>query len=112
MKTTFGNAFWWMVALISMTACEREIYSLNVTPDSLYLKSAHEHPVLDASVVDVEGEEIAINNVEWHSSDPAVVEIDENGRVSARRSGHAVITAKTKTDEFDIPVTVDLPPEE
>jgi uncharacterized protein YjdB len=108
MKTIFRIAIWWAPLLLLFVSCEREIYSLNVTPETLSITSVHDHPVLTATVVDVDGEEIPVNDVEWSSSDTRVVEINENGRVTARGNGQAVITARTKADAQYVEVTVNL----
>ena len=108
MKTSFGTVIWWILLLVAMVGCEREIYSLSVNPESLAITSVHDHPVLTATIIDVEGEEISVNDVEWSSSDTRVVEVNENGRVTARGNGKALITARTKADERQVAVTVNL----
>ena len=97
-----------MASFLLVMGCEREIYSLNVTPETVDLRSIHDHPELTAMMTDATGEEIVVNNVEWSSSDPRVVEIDGNGRVTARGNGQAVITAKTKGNEKQVKVTVNI----
>ena len=98
--------------VIFVAGCEGESYSLSVKPETLHLTSIHDHPVLTAAIVDATGEEVAVNVVEWRSSDASVVEIDKDGRVSARGNGAATITGKTASSETEVPVTVNLALEE
>ncbi len=105
------RAILWTIAIVSLplfSSCDRNVYSLNVIPETLRITRADDHPVLSASVVDYEGEAIPINEVTWHSSDTHVVEVSDTGRVSARGNGEAVIIAKTKNDEFEVKVVVAL----
>ena len=81
---------------------------MSITPETVQIVRPDDHPVLTASMVDYEGEEVPINNVTYESSDPGVVEVNASGRLSARRSGEAYIIAKTKTDEVKVKVQVHL----
>ena len=97
-----------MVSLAFFSSREREIFSLNVKPEALHLRSTEDHPILSASVQEQGGEEIEISDVKWSTSDPSVVVVDKKGRVTARGNGEAVITVKTKTDEKEVKVQVML----
>ena len=108
MKAILKIGEWALASLLLVMACEREIYSLSITPEAVDLRSIHDHPVLTATMTDATGEEIVIDDVVWSSSDPHVVEINEAGRVTARGNGQAVITAKTKGDGKQVKVTVNI----
>ncbi len=48
------------------------------------------------------------NSVTWISSDPNIVSVDSNGKITAKKSGSATITVKTtngKTDKITVDVT-------
>jgi hypothetical protein len=97
-----------VVSLALFSSCQREIFSLNVKPEALHLRSTEDHPVLSATVQEHGGEEIEVSDVEWSTSDPNVVVIDKKGRVTVRGSGEATIFAKTKADEKEVKVQVVL----
>ena len=108
METNFRLVVWWTWTLLAFVGCERTIYSLSVSPETLSISSVHDHPVLTATIIDREGEEIPVDDVKWSSSNTRIVEISENGRVTARGNGKAVITARTRADAQDVEVSVNL----
>jgi hypothetical protein len=97
-----------VLSVVLFTRCEGESYSLSVTPEEVHLTSIHDHPVLTAFIIDAAGEEIPLEKVDWSTSDSRVVEINEDGKVSARGSGVATIMARTPRFETEVKVTVNL----
>ena len=108
MKSVFVSVAMAMLMTCLFVSCDRDLYHIKVEPEALHLRSVHEHPMLSATLEDYNGEEINISDIKWLSSDPSVVEINEDGRVSARGNGMATITAKGPTDETEVKVTVTL----
>lgn len=41
------------------------------------------------------------NNIKWTSSDPTIVEVDENGILTAKKDGKAIITAFSEDSRFE-----------
>lgn len=106
-----GKNFWIASAGVCLAlawACDRDAYSLSVSPETVTITDAQSHPLLTAAVLDADGEEIVISDVEWTSENPDVAAVDNTGRLTAIANGTAVITVKNKTDEKEVLVTVRL----
>ena len=58
--------------------------------------------------VSPDGVDITEDQIEWSSSDPTIVTVDQTGNLTAVKSGEAKVTVKIKGTEISdtIPVTV------
>ena len=106
------RALWLFVYVLApfafLFSCDSGAYDLAVTPEELVITNTQDHPVLSAALVDRGGDEIPVADVEWQSSNPQVVSVNEDGRISARTNGEATITAKTAAAEKEVRVSVRL----
>ena len=103
---------WWILAVFLIAAirwgCDRDAFSLSVSPESVTITDPQSHPLLTAAVLTADGEEVAISDVKWLSSDTSVVSVDKDGRLTAHGNGAAVIRVKNRSDEKEVAVTVRL----
>lgn len=78
------------------------VAGVSLSPENLTLKPG-ESASLTATVLP----NTAVNrNIRWDSSDPSVASVDQNGTVTAYRSGTAVITVTTEESGFTASTTV------
>ena len=84
------------------TEAENEPQSVTVSPSFLSLTVGETYQlvaeVLPAAATD--------RNVVWSSSEPTIVKVDKNGKVTAKRSGTAVITVTTEANRLTASCTV------
>jgi hypothetical protein len=97
-----------IAALALLSSCDRDLFRLNVTPETVKISRPDDHPVLRAHIIDFEGQEVRIDDVTFESKDPGIVEVSDWGRLSARASGDATIVARTQYDEVEVKVQVRL----
>lgn len=108
MKRVFLGTIVAIASLALFSGCGRDLFKLNVTPETVKITRPDDHPVLSARIVDFEGQEVRIDDVTFESKDPGIVEVSDSGRLSARASGDATIIARTQYDEVEVKVEVRL----
>ncbi len=108
MKRIFFGTIAIIASLVLFSGCERDLFRLNVTPETVKINRPDDHPILTAHIVDFEGQEVRIDGVIFESKDPGIVEVSDSGRLSARASGDATIIARTQNDEVEVRVQVRL----
>lgn len=86
--------------------CGQVPANVSVNPSELTLSSVDEAVALTAVVFDSKGEQIAQPKLEWVSSDPAVVTADATGKLTAKKSGEAVLTVTAGSVKKEVPVKV------
>lgn len=90
------------------SGCERRVSRVLVAPDNIELSSTEASPALSVTVFDTNDEEIHEFQVVWTSSDPSVVVVDQDGYLSAKGTGQALVTASVDNVEQDVSVEVVL----
>ena len=96
--------------LVSLNACggtEPRIPSaLALSTNMLSFAAVGEEQQLDPSITDQDGNPLPEETVSWSSSDPGVASVTQDGLVTARGAGSAVITASAGTVTATAQVTV------
>ena len=80
------------VSLIVLFACEDVPASIDVTPDSVILHNAGSSLVMEAEVLDDNGEEMVGFPVTWTIDSTSVATVDASGRVVSVELGRALVT--------------------
>lgn len=102
-----------LFATLGFTACEKdspnagnnkvlviENGAVNAAPDASI--------TYKAAIIDVDGNRTAATNVQWSSSDDAIVTVAGSGIVSINATGNAIITARVEVDGVTLTTTAPL----
>ncbi|MGM0555192.1 MAG: Ig-like domain-containing protein [Myxococcota bacterium] len=81
------------------------IVTVEVAPDSLTL-GAGDSARLTATARTADGERVEDAQIEWSSSDPNIVEVDEEGGVAALAPGSVLVTAESEFGRGSAAITV------
>lgn len=86
-----------ILAALALMGCPGEkITSITVEPDKLDLTEKGQSETLKANAKSGQGGPIAVMAVNWTSSHPDVATVDDKGKVTALKSGEAVVTAEAQ----------------
>jgi uncharacterized protein YjdB len=83
-----------LLAAVGLSGCPAKVATIEIAPPELKIKSDADTKSLSATPKDKDGQAIEGKQIAWSSSDPAVVTVDEQGKVKPVGSGKATITAK------------------
>lgn len=109
----------WFVGLLALAcSCTPAVKTVTVDPETETLGAKGAKASFKAIPKDAEGQRVSNPTLrpKWTSSAPSVATVDEDGKVTAQRSGDAVITAVVgevkgeATVKVSIPATVTLTP--
>lgn len=78
----------------TIDAAARKVVAVEVKPEEVALDAIGDSLMLRTRMLDRAGAEVAGAVVDWKSSNPDIVRIDENGTVHAVRPGNAVIKGR------------------
>lgn len=95
-----------VVAALCLNACAPKPASIDVTPNVVTINDPADAPSLSAKVRDAKNQDIPNVYVTWTSSTPAVVDVDAKGKLSAKASGKATITATSGAVKKEVLVSV------
>ena len=113
MKNTVRLASLVLISLAGLGCGEHDLLTassfvaLSLTPDSTTLSAIGEAPRLKLSARDLGGNLVEPRLVLWSSQDPATVEVQQDGTITALRDGTATITAYVGSSATTTTVTVD-----
>ena len=88
--------------------CEQPVSSFEIAPKEVEIFNREDTSALTIDAFDKDGMEIDVPHVIWRSSDPDVVEVDDSGTLSVKKSGTATITAMIDNLKRERRVKVDL----
>ncbi|MBM4320234.1 MAG: hypothetical protein FJ125_09790 [Deltaproteobacteria bacterium] len=100
-----SSAFPVLIAVL-INGCGQVPTNISVTPAEVSLSSAGETLALNVVVQDSKGEEIAHPRLTWTTSDPGIAEVDETGKVTAKKSGAATLSVTAGMVKKDVTVKV------
>lgn len=92
-----------------LAACGPVIDRVETTPARATLDSAGASVQLRAQVRAPDGKELPGQKVRWESRTPEVARVDADGKVTAVRSGSAVVVATVANAVSQVPVEVSIP---
>lgn len=95
------------IPLLILLGCEPSYTSVTISPDSVDLTAKGATHDLTAKGNSANGKSVPIAAVDWSSSDPSVATVEE-GKVTALRSGEAIITVATGKLKGTAKVTVSI----
>lgn len=82
-------------------------------PEKIVIKKIDNIPIiegdkfkLDVNVLDVNGNQLENNEIEWISSNPEIISIDEVGNAIANKTGSVNIIAKIKDTDIEDSITI------
>ncbi|HEY2798414.1 MAG TPA: hypothetical protein VGK26_11045 [Thermoanaerobaculia bacterium] len=96
-----------LLVLLALTAagCSKGPASLDVSPKKVKIYGLERAQRMTARVLDKKGQPID-GNPQWTSANPAVVAAEDGGRLVAKGSGKAMVTASLGNLQVQIPVEV------
>jgi uncharacterized protein YjdB len=95
-----------LAALVTTSACSRKPGSIDVSPKKVKIYGIERGQRLTARILDKKGRALESGAPTWTSSNPAVAEVEQGGRVVAKKSGKATITATFEEVSAQVPVEV------
>lgn len=97
-----------LVALATLAGCGPAVATLEVLPADLVLGAPGASARLEAVARDAQGAAIPAP-VRWTGYTPAVLSVDAQGRVTARKSGEGIVTADASGVAAEVRVRVSIP---
>lgn len=98
-----------ILGVAALAACGPSVKRIQMEPPSAQLTSKGATVAVRATPKDEKEQAVPDVQLTWSSSDPAVASVDSSGKVSAVKSGKAVITAKAGEISGTTQVNVSIP---
>jgi len=98
-----------LLGIFAMAACGPSVKRIAMEPPQAQLTSKGASVTIRATPKDEKEQTVPDVQLTWSSSEPAVAAVDANGKVTAMKSGKAVITAKAGEISGTAQVNVSIP---
>jgi len=87
-------------------ACSRKPATIDISPKKLKIFGIDRSTRLTARLLDKKGQPFEVGTPNWSSSNPAIVDVETGGRITAKKEGKAMVTATYETVQASVPVEV------
>jgi len=94
------------LGLLLTAGCSTKPASVDISPKRPKLYGLERTQRLSARILDKKGDPLPDVTAEWSSSDAGVVQVEQGGRIIAKKEGKAMITASYRDVSSQVPVEV------
>jgi uncharacterized protein YjdB len=96
----------WLIGLLLAAGCSKKAATISVTPPKAKIYGIGRTVRLTGKLLDKKGQALEEGAPNWASTNPAIVDVDSSGRLTAKSEGKTTVKATFEKIETSVPVEV------
>lgn len=96
----------WLIGVVLAVGCSHKPTTISVSPPKAKIYGIGRTLRLTGRLLDKKGQPVAEASPSWKATDPAIVEVDSAGRLTAKGEGKTTVKATFEKIETSVPVEV------